>query len=205
MIRYATCFFLLLFLSPATHALFINEIHYDNLGSDVGEGIELAGAAGTDLAGFSLVFYNGGNGQVYRTVNLKGMLANQSNGVGTQFFSISGLQNGGPDGVALVDAASSVVQFLSYEGVFTAADGAAAGLASSDIGIAQDGSDAIGQSLQLIGSGASYADFTWALADASYGSINGAQTIAPVPLPAAMPLLLGALGLLAGLRRGEHH
>lgn len=189
---------LLLILGPASQALFINEIHYDNLGSDVGEGIELAGSAGTSLEGYSLVFYNGGNGQTYRTINLKGVLPDQTNGFGAVFFGISGIQNGGPDGVALIDDTSGLVQFLSYEGSFVATNGAAAGITSTDIGIAQDGTAAVGQSLQLIGTGLQYADFTWALAEASYGSLNAAQTIAPVPVPAALPLLLGGLGVLAG-------
>src|SRR5262245_8983842 len=40
-------------------AVFINEIHYDNVGTDTGEFIEIAGPAGTDLAGWRLVRYNG--------------------------------------------------------------------------------------------------------------------------------------------------
>ena len=40
-------------------APFINEIHYDNVGTDSGEAIEVAGPAGTDLTGWSLVLYNG--------------------------------------------------------------------------------------------------------------------------------------------------
>lgn len=203
MTRYTTGFFLLAFLGHSAQALFINEIHYDNVGSDVGEGIELAGAAGTSLEGYSLVFYNGGNGQVYRTVDLKGSLDDESGGFGAQFFAVSGLQNGSPDGVALVDSASDVIQFLSYEGSFVASEGAADGMSSSDIGALQDGSDAVGLSLQLVGTGLSYTDFSWVLADASYGSINAAQSIAPIPVPAALPLLLGAVGMLAGMRRTQ--
>jgi hypothetical protein len=201
MTRFAAGFFLLAFLSHGAQALFINEIHYDNIGSDVGEGIELAGAAGTSLDGYSLVFYNGGNGQVYRTVSLKGSLDDEAGGFGAEFFAVSGLQNGSPDGVALVDATSSVLQFLSYEGSFVATDGAAIGMTSSDIGASQDGGDAAGLSLQLAGTGMGYTDFTWILADATYGSLNAEQLIAPVPVPAALPLLLSALGLVAGVRR----
>ena len=56
----------------------INEFHYDNNSSDTGEGIEIAGPAGTDLAGWTLVGYNGANGTVYRTENLSGLLPNPS-------------------------------------------------------------------------------------------------------------------------------
>ncbi len=48
--------------SPASAAgppVFINEIHYDNDGTDADEAIEIAGPAGTDLTGWSVVLYNG--------------------------------------------------------------------------------------------------------------------------------------------------
>ncbi len=38
-------------------SVFINELHYDNTGTDVDEGVEIAGQAGIDLSGWSLVFY----------------------------------------------------------------------------------------------------------------------------------------------------
>ena len=37
----------------------VSEIHYDNDGTDTGEAIEIAGPAGTDLTGWSVVLYNG--------------------------------------------------------------------------------------------------------------------------------------------------
>ena len=39
--------------------VFINEIHYDNAGTDMGEAIEVAGPAGEGLSGWSIVLYNG--------------------------------------------------------------------------------------------------------------------------------------------------
>ncbi len=36
----------------AASTIFINEIHYDNTGGDAGEGVEIAGPAGTDLSGW---------------------------------------------------------------------------------------------------------------------------------------------------------
>ncbi|MEL7006629.1 MAG: hypothetical protein AAFN93_28475, partial [Bacteroidota bacterium] len=88
-------------LPTLAQSVFINEIHYDNSGTDENEGVEIAGPAGTDLSTFSLVAYNGNGGSAYSTVNLSGILADQSNGFGTSFFSISGLQNGAPDGISL--------------------------------------------------------------------------------------------------------
>ncbi|MFC3093328.1 ExeM/NucH family extracellular endonuclease [Alteromonas sediminis] len=143
---------------------FINEIHYDNTGTDQGEFFEIAAPAGTDLSGVSVVLYNGSNGNVYNTINLSGVVTNQGNGFGTVSFSLptNGLQNGSPDGLALVAADSSVIQFLSYEGVLTANNGPAQGMTSEDIGVSEQSSTPVGDSLQLEGTGSSYADFTWA-------------------------------------------
>ena len=43
------------------------------------------------------------------------------NGFGAIFvtYPTDGIQNGSPDGMALVDASNSVIQFLSYEGTVT--------------------------------------------------------------------------------------
>ena len=77
-------------------------------------------------------------------------------------FGITGIQNGSPDGIALVDDLGSVVQFLSYESSFTAMSGVAEGMISSDIGVAETSSTSPGYSLQLMGTGREYADFSWA-------------------------------------------
>ena len=66
-------------------------------------------------------------------------------------FDVLGLQNGAPDGLALVDAGGVVVEFLSYEGSFTAVGGPADGMTSTDVGVSESGSTPVGESLQLIG------------------------------------------------------
>jgi predicted extracellular nuclease len=162
----------------------INEFHYDNSGTDAGEFIEIAGRAGTDLTGWTLVLYNGNGGAAYATSPLGGTIANQQNGFGTVSVSYpaNGIQNGAPDGIALVDQDGAVVQFLSYEGSFVAVGGAADGLTSTDIGIAQTGSDPLGSSLHLVGTGDDYADFTWeATADDTPGAVNAGQTLRAPP------------------------
>ncbi len=156
--------------------VFINEIHYDNAGTDSGEGVEIAGPAGTDLSTYTLTAYNGNGGASYTVVALTGTIPNQgATGYGTVFFAISGLQNGSPDGIAL-DNGGALIQFLSYEGAFTAVNGVANGVTSTDIGVSEDGS-VDGQSLQLVGSGNVYTDFTWNTQSASsYDLINPGQT-----------------------------
>ncbi|UJH91351.1 hypothetical protein LZ575_00695 [Antarcticibacterium sp. 1MA-6-2] len=174
------------FLSPEP-VLFVNEIHYDTAGTDAGEGIEVAGTAGLELSGYSLILYNGNGGSSYKTIALSGSLLNQQSGYGTKEFFIPGIQNGGPDGVALVKG-DEVLQFLSYEGTFTAVDGPAAGLVSTEINVSENGADA-GTSLQLGGTGFNYADFTWqeSLAN-TFGAVNlnqsfGGTVTEPEPEP----------------------
>jgi predicted extracellular nuclease len=170
-------------LAASAHAqaatVFINEIHYDNTGTDTGEAIEIAGPAGTDLSGWSLVLYNGNGGAPYDTVTLTGVIPNQQGGLGTVFVSYpsNGIQNGSPDGIALVNASSAVVQFLSYEGTFAAVGGPADGMLSVDIGVSETGTEPIGQSLQLTGTGGTSDDFTWAAPmSATFGGVNTGQT-----------------------------
>jgi hypothetical protein len=164
-------------LAASAQSVFINEIHYDNTGADTGETIEVAGPAGTSLTGWSLVLYNGNGGAPYSTIALSGAIPDQQDGFGTVSFAATGLQNGSPDGIALVDNAGAVIQFLSYEGSFTAVGGPANGLLSIDIGVSENGSGAVGNALRLTGSGTSYPDFTWvAEAPNTFGGINSGQT-----------------------------
>jgi predicted extracellular nuclease len=162
--------------------IFINEIHYDNTGADANEGVEIAGPAGTNLSGWTLVPYNGNDGMTYApTTNLTGSIPTQQNGYGTLFFPIAGLQNGSPDGIALVNG-TTLVQFLCYEGTFTAANGPATGATCTSIGVSETGSEAVGQSLQLQGNGDNYGDFTWAGPIAhTRGAVNTGQTFTSGP------------------------
>ncbi|TQV73830.1 PKD domain-containing protein [Aliikangiella marina] len=162
--------------------VWINELHYDNASTDVGEFVEVAGVAGADLTGWSIELYNGNGGALYNTVSLSGVIADEQGGFGAIDVAISGIQNGGPDGLALIDSTGSVVQFLSYEGSFDAVDGSAAGLTSTDIGVSETSSTPAGDSLQLVGQGSTYGDFTWqAPANASPGLINSGQTFTGGP------------------------
>ncbi len=169
--------------------IFINEIHYDNAGTDADEGVEIGARAGTDLTGWSLVAYNGSNGTLYDTLVLSGTITDQQNGFGTKFFAIPGLQNGAPDGIALVKPDNSVVMFLSYEGSFAATGGPAIGLTSTDIGVSQSGSDAAGMTLQLSGVGFVYEQFTWQPPAAStYNLSNNNQTFGSLVIENIIPI-----------------
>src|SRR5262249_35856043 len=154
----------------------------------------------------SLLGYNGANGTLYSTVALSGTIPNQQGCAGTLSFAFVGLQNGSPDGLALVNPDNEVIEFISYEGSFAAAQGPASGRTSVDIGVSETSNTPIGQSLGLAGTGGSRAGFTWSAPGAqSPGSPNVGQTfnactVQAVPalgangLPFGMSVTLAALG-----------
>ena len=173
----------------------IAEIHYDDEGTDAGEAIEISGPAGTNLAGWRLALYNGNPTQrsTYTTTNLTGTIAAScgTRGVVVVTYPANGIQNGGttttgttdPDGVALVNPAGEVVEFLSWEGTFTAASGLAAGLTSTDIGVRELGNVAEGDTSSIKRSG----EGAWAVsAPRSFGSCNDAGEQPPVEIAAVV-------------------
>lgn len=173
----------LLSISQFSSALpqYINEFHYDNSGPDQFEYVEIAGIAGSDLSGWQLDFYNGTNGKIYSSWALSGVIDDEVSGFGALSFSGSaGLQNGPNDGIALVDNLGSLVQFISYEGSLTGTEGAALGVTSQDVGLAEGGSVPIGQSLQLTGMGVDSEDFSWTSAQSSFGDLNGGQSYSQI-------------------------
>jgi len=155
--------------------IWINELHYDNSGVDVGEFVELAGRAGESVNNWMLIAYDGTTGNAYSRVHLRGTFPNLQNSFGVLSFDFPNLQNS-VDGVALVTSSGVVLQFLSYEGTFQANNGAAKGLTSQDIGVSESSSTPVGFSLRLSGSGSAYGDFTWQpVFVSSSGAINAAQ------------------------------
>lgn len=162
--------------------VWINEFHYDNAGADAGEFIEVAGTAGTNLSGYKLVLYNGSGGAAYQTITLSGLIPDQSGGFGALTFAAPGLQNGSPDGIALVGPGDVVIEFLSYEGPMTATAGPAAGMTSTDVGVVEDGFNPVGGSVSRTGFGDEASDFAWTLdANDTPGQVNNGQTFPTVP------------------------
>jgi hypothetical protein len=128
--------------APTAAGLVINEVDYDNIGTDTAEFIELynGGSAAVALAGLELVFVNGANNTVYTTVDLSPagtLMPGQYLVVGATSVvstvpagvlvidagAVSNyIQNGSPDGLALVDTTKqTLVDALSYEGAITMA------------------------------------------------------------------------------------
>jgi hypothetical protein len=103
---------------PAEEAkLVINEVDYDQVGADGNGFVEIhnTGGAAADLTNVDLVAVNGGDGSEYDRVALTGSLA-----AGGYLAVAIELQNGAPDGLALLDG-TTLVDALSYEGAITAA------------------------------------------------------------------------------------
>lgn len=169
----------------------INEFHYDNDGADYNEGVEIAGLAGTDLSCYTIYLYNGNDGTTYQTEILSGIIPDEGCGYGAIWFPISGLQNGAPDGIVLYDFCNStVLLFISYEGSFSATNGVANGMTSTDVGVSE--ADAVAyndNSLQLTGSGTQYSDFTWsASSPEDHDALNPGQSISPCMIPVTLTI-----------------
>ena len=105
--------------------------------------------------------------------------------------------------MALIDDGGSVVEFLSYEGSFTAGDGPAAGLVSVDIAVFEPNDTPLGLSLQLQGAGNIAADFAWTSPSAhTRGAINNNQTFEPngggdIPTVSTWGMVIATLLMLA--------
>ena len=98
----------------APPGLVVNEIDYDQVGTDTAGFVELfnAGRGTADLGGLALVFVDGDTAAEYRRIPLDGaVLAGEFHVVPVD------AENGAPDGVALFDTIDEVVlDALSYEG-----------------------------------------------------------------------------------------
>lgn len=97
--------------------LVINEVDYDQVGTDADGFVEIHNAdeAAADLSNVDLVAVNGGDSAEYAREQLTGTLA-----AGGHLAIAIELQNGAPDGLALIEGAT-LLDALSYEGAITAA------------------------------------------------------------------------------------
>jgi len=156
-----------------------NELHYDDAGADTGELVEVAGPAGTDLTGWSVVAYDGSSGSPYAALPLAGLVPDLGSGFGVVAVAAPGLLDT-LGGLALVDALGATVELISYEGSFVATSGPAAGMTSVDIGVSEASTTPSGMTLQKTGSGNEGADFTWSgPGRGSPGAPNAGQVFVP--------------------------
>jgi large repetitive protein len=128
-------------VSTGANHLVINEVDYDQPSTDNAEFIEIHNPTGAaiSLAGVHVILVNGSNGQIYDTIDLspagslpsKGYLVIAGANVTVPASAIKldpgwvtdRIQNGSPDGIALVDTTSNtLLDALSYEGSMTSVD-----------------------------------------------------------------------------------
>ncbi len=187
---------ILFVVSSNAQNIWTNEFHYDNVGTDEGEFIEivLENAGSYNLADFAVTLYNGNSGASYDTKTFDQFTIGIVEGDFTIYYfdyPSNGIQNGESDGIAISYQGVLIPgQFLSYEGTLTAADGPAAGVTSTDIGVSEIGAD-VGTSLQLSGEGSQYNEFIWEeSAPETKGALNNNQSFGayvPDPEPTNYP------------------
>ena len=101
--------------------IIFSEIDYDQPGSDHDEFLELFFPNGGTISDCEIQLVNGSNTSKYGTIDVAGTYTTGQYAA----FYYAGIQNGAPDGFALVDTsttAGTVVWFYSYEGTITGYD-----------------------------------------------------------------------------------
>jgi uncharacterized protein len=211
----------LLFAATSRADLFINEVDYDQIGTDTGEWIEIAGTAGLSLDAYELAFNNGANGSEYATFDLDpaNFTFSDETGTGWGFFVIGlslaeygvapdytpgtwssdEIQNGAPDSIQLRLKAGPVnIHLIDYEGdnTFTTED---------QVTALPDTNTNAQQSLYLTGTGNTFSDFSFSVTagNGTPGALNMGQTLTAIPEPNAILFggLICSIVSLAALRR----
>ncbi|MCF6299543.1 MAG: ExeM/NucH family extracellular endonuclease [Proteobacteria bacterium] len=205
-------FLLFLFSSPMVFSqeMWINEFHYDDAGGDANEFIEVViqDTFAGNLSDLSITLYNGNGGVAYGTHTLDTfVMGTPSNGFNFYSKAIPGIQNGAPDGFAFYNDVT-LVEFLSYEGSFTATNGIANGETSVDVGVLEPGSGSDTDSLQLIGTGTMASDFTWTgpigntqgaiNTGQSFGAGGGFSIISTIPVDLATDVAINTTITIVG-------
>jgi predicted extracellular nuclease len=205
-------------ISAASHAaVIINEIDYDQVGTDTAEFIELfnTGVSTVSLDNFSLTLINGTNSSSYRNIDLSGfniaadgffVICSDTTAVANCNYSFttsdSWLQNGSPDAVGLYES-DSLIDSLSYEGallVFT--EGSVLTLSDNNVDIVS-----LSRISNGIDSNDNAADFQLGCITPGSSNIAGSgdcstTAVSAVPVPAAAWLFgSGIIGLVGMARR----
>ena len=197
-------------------AVVINEMDYDQPGTDTAEFIELfnSGASSISLDNFTVALINGANSASYQSIDLSGFNLNTNS-----FFVVCGdanlvtncnhsfttangwFQNGSPDVVALYNN-NSLVDSFSYEGIllpFTEGDVATISDSNTDI-------TSISRIVDGVDTNNNALDFQLGCITPGTGNRAGSGDcsrpgVSPVPVPAAAWLFGSGLIGIAGLAR----
>lgn len=200
-------------------AIVINEIDYDQPGTDTAEFIELfnTGPSRVSLDGYSISLINGSNASSYRNIDLSGFNIDASGYFVTcgdsslvancdySFTSSSGwFQNGGPDAVALYQD-TTLIDSFAYEGELQP-------FTEGNISTLSDSNSEMGSLARLfdgMDSDNNAVDFQLGCSTPGTANIAGSgdcstSAVSPVPLPAAAWLFgSGLIGLVGMARRRQ--
>jgi len=204
--------------STANATILINEIDYDQGGTDTAEFIELfnSGSDDVSLDNFHLDFINGGlvNTPTYRSFDLTGyslaaysyfvICGNSSMVMNCNFdtgINRNLIQNGSPDGIALYNG-SNLIDAITYEGVIAGVtEGSDGALADQNSGIMS-----IGRLLDSLDTNNNAADFDYGCITPGTTNIAGSgdcsiAAINTVSLPSIIWLFTsGLIGMVANTR-----
>ena len=197
-------------------AVVINEIDYDQPGTDTAEFIELfnSGSSIISLDNYSIDLINGSTSSSYRNIDLTGFSINAGSyfvvcsnaslvaNCNYSFTSSNGwFQNGAPDAVALYES-TNLLDALSYEGILLPyTEGDVLTIKDNNIDITSisriiDGADSNNNALDFeLGCITPGSANIAGMGDCSVTQIN------PVPLPAAAWLFASGMIGLVGLAR----
>lgn len=138
-------------------AQYISEFHYDNIGASTGEFLEVffPDPQPEKPSEYKIYLYNGADSMHYEVRGLQGIQAGCDVEEGGCYYiwelSAGFIQDGPRDGIALVHETmtdTTVLEFISYEGILLALDDPVMGMTSTDIGVSEDNSTPVGWSLQ---------------------------------------------------------
>ena len=204
------------FAIGAKAAVVINEIDYDQPGTDSAEFIELfnSGTSTVSLDSFTVALINGTDSSSYRSIDLSGFNINASGffvvcgdaslvaNCNYSFTTTSGwFQNGAPDVIALYSN-NNLVDSFSYEGIllpFTEGDASSISDSNTDI-------TSISRIIDGVDSNNNALDFQLGCITPGSSNIAGSgdcssQSVSAVPVPAAAWLFGSGLIGIAGLAR----
>ena len=209
-------------LTFSSHSsIIINEIDYDQPGTDVAEFIELfnSGTSAISLDNYSIDLVNGSSSSSYRTIDLSGFSINANDyfvvcGDASQvancdysFTTTSGwLQNGAPDAIGLYEN-TNLLDSLSYEGALAPfTEGGTLTISDSNTDILS-----IGRIMVGMDSNDNLLDFDIGCITPGTVNVTGSGDcsstgVSAVPVPAAAWLFgSGLIGLVGMARRQQQN